>query len=158
MISGDLRAFFESGISILVGTRDARLVPAVMRAVGARVEASGAELTVFLPDVTSAKILANVRDNGRMAVTFSRASDHRSLQVKGTVISCAPATRADRDAIDLYRLSYARELSVIGLPPRLTLRVAHWPAHAVRLRVESVFAQTPGPGAGAPLPGPEVRP
>jgi hypothetical protein len=128
-----------------------------MRAVGARVDAKGTELTVFLPDTANAQTLANLRANGRIAVTFSRASDHRSLQVKGSVVSAAPSTAADRDAIDLYRLSYAREVAAIGLPPRLTLRVAHWPAHSVRLRVEAVFAQTPGPGAGAALAPAEVR-
>jgi hypothetical protein len=143
--------FFESGISVLVGTRDARLVPDAVRAVGARVEAGGEELTVFLPAATAAVALANVRDNGRIAVTFARPSDHRSFQLKGRVLRVAEATGADRDVVDLYRCGLAKEMAVIGLPPRLTLRLAHWPAHAVRLRVEGVFAQTPGPGAGAEL-------
>ncbi len=152
MISPDLASFLESGIAILVGTRDGRLFPECMRATGARVEAGGAELTLFLPDAVAARTLANLRENGRIAVGFSRAGDHRSFQVKGRVLSLGPAPDADRAAIERYRCVWASELAaVVGLPPRITLRMAHWPAHAVRLRVDAVFVQTPGPGAGAPL-------
>jgi hypothetical protein len=151
MISSELASFLESGVSILVGTRDARLVPECTRALGARVEAGGAELTIFLPDAVSAGTVANLRQNGRLAVAFSRAQDHRSFQVKGRVVALAPADDQDRTAIERYRCAWASELSVVGLPPRITLRVAHWPAQAVRVRVESIFVQTPGPGAGAPL-------
>ena len=151
MISPELASFLESGVSILVGTRDARLLPECTRALGARVEAGGTELTVFLPDAISAVTVANLRQNGRLAVAFSRAQDHRSFQVKGQLVALGPATAQDRVALERYRCAWATELSVVGLPPRVTLRVVHWPAQAARLRVEAVFVQTPGPGAGAPL-------
>jgi hypothetical protein len=51
-----------------------------------------------------------------------------------------------------------KSLAFIGMPPRLTLRQDSWPCHAVRLRIESVFLQTPGPGAGAPLAAPPAAP
>jgi hypothetical protein len=151
VISPDLAAFLESGISILVGTRDARLVPECTRGVGARVEAGGAELTVFVPDAISGPTLANLRDNGRIAVGFSRAQDHRTFQVKGRVVEVAPAGERDRDDVDRYRCAWASLLGEVGMPPRITLRMAHWPAHAVHLRVEAIFVQTPGPGAGSRL-------
>ena len=153
MISADLAPFLESGISILVGTRDARLRPDAVRAVGARVEHGGEELTLLLPDATAAGCLADLRDNGRIAACFSRARDHRSIQVKGRVTRAAPADAADREVVERYRAAVAQEWGFVGLPPRITFRVAHWPCHAVRLRVEAVFVQTPGPGAGAPLGG-----
>jgi hypothetical protein len=151
MISSELAAFLESGVAILVGTRDARLVPDATRAIGARVGKGGAELTVFLPDVISGPALANLRDNGRVAVAFSRAADHRTFQVKGQAVEVRPATAEERAVVDRFRCAWASALSEVGLPPRITLRMAHWPAHAVRVRVERIFVQTPGPGAGAPL-------
>ncbi|WP_248353959.1 hypothetical protein [Anaeromyxobacter oryzae] len=155
MISTELAGFLQSGISILVGTRDARLFPDCVRAVGARCAPPG-ELTIFLPDATAGTCIANARDNGRVAATFSRAHDHRSIQVKGRAIEVRPCDAAERAAIDAYRCAWAQELAIIGMPPRVTLRMSHWPAHAVRLRVEAVYVQTPGPGAGAPLVAPEA--
>lgn len=153
MIPSDLVGFLESGVSVLVGTRDARLVPDATRAVGARVENGGGELTVFLPAATSAIALANVRDNGRVAVCFSRAFDHRAVQVKGRAVEVRDAGEPERPLVDRYRAALADAWSHVGVPPRATLRLAHWPCHAVRLRVEGLFLQTPGPGAGAPLVG-----
>jgi hypothetical protein len=75
-IPSELAEFLESGISVLVGSHDARLVPEAVRAVGARIEGSGQELTVFVPDATAGRSLANLRENGRAAVCFT-AVDHR---------------------------------------------------------------------------------
>jgi hypothetical protein len=157
VISPDLAAFLESGIAILVGSRDARLIPECTRGIGARVEAGGAELTVFLPDAVAGPTLTNLRENRRIAVSFSRAEDHRTFQVKGRVLSVEPATERDRADVDRYRCAWATGLGAVGLPPRITLRMVHWPAHAVRFAVEAVFVQTPGPGAGARLGPPEQR-
>jgi hypothetical protein len=157
VISPDLASFLESGISILVGTRDGRLVPECTRGIGARVEAGGAELTVFLADAISGPTLANLRENGRIAVGFSRAADHRTFQVKGSVVALGPATVRDRADVERYRCTWSSLLGEVGMPSRITLRMAYWPAHAVRLRVEAVYVQTPGPGAGARLGPPEAR-
>lgn len=155
MISSDLASFLESGISILVGTRDARLASECVRAVGARVGREGAELTVFVPEAPAGATVSNLRDNGRVAVLFSRASDHRSIQVTGRAVSFEPAEDADRATVDRYRCDLAQHLALVGMPPRLTLRAAHWPCLAVRLRVEAIYVKTPGPGAGATLGTPE---
>jgi hypothetical protein len=151
VIAADTAAFLESGLSVIVGSRDGRLQPECVRAVGVRVEPGGRELTVFVPDATGARTLANLRDNGRVAVFVSRALDHSSLQVKGTALSVAPAAGPDRAFLDRYRAALAEQLGPVGVPPRWVFRMSHWPAHAVRLRVEQLFRQTPGPGAGAPL-------
>ena len=151
MISPDLFEFLESGVSILVGSRSDRLLPECCRGLGARVEEEGRGITVFLPVATTEQTVSNLRDNGRIAVCFSRAGDHRSMQIKGQVISIQEANEADRAVIQRYRHSLAESWGVIGVPSRITLRMAHWPCHSVRLRVDSVFNQTPGPGAGAAM-------
>jgi hypothetical protein len=156
-ISTELASFVQSGVSILVGTRDRRLFPECLRAVGARVERGRREVTLFVPVATGATTVENLADNGRVAVCFSRIEDHRSIQLKGRAVSVAPAEAADRAVIERYRGEFVKNLAFIGMPPRLTLRQNAWPCHAVRLRVESVFLQTPGPGAGAPLPAADDR-
>ena len=151
MVSREVAAFLESGVSLLVGTRDSRLVPEAIRAFGARVESGAEEATVFLPVAPAARTLANLRENSRIAVCFSRPGDHRSVQLKGGVVSIREADETDRTAIDRYRQLLSEALRAVGVPPRLSRRFAHWPAMAVRFRVQAVFVQTPGPGAGAPL-------
>ena len=148
MISAELTDFIQAGLSMLVGTRDARLVPDYVRAVGARVEKGGREVTVFIPAATAAAAAANIADNGRVAMCVSRPVDHRTVQLKGRIVSCAAAPDADRAIVERYRTDFAATLAYFGVPPRLTLRMSHWPAYAVRFRVESLFDQTPGPGAG----------
>ncbi len=159
MISAELKELLEGGLSLLVGTRDARLVPDVVRCVGARVEKGGREVTVFLPEATSAAAFANLADNGRIAVCVSRPIDHRTIQFKGRAASVKPAAASDRALVDRYRADFASTLAFLGVPPRLVLRMNHWPCRAVRVRVESVFDQTPGPGAGDAIdrPRPERR-
>lgn len=151
MISAELADYLRSGISILVATRDAALVPSCARGVGVRVEPGGAELTLFLPVATAVATLANLADNGRLAVTFSRPVDHRSIQLKGSAVEVRAAGEEERREVEAYRLAYGAALGHIGLPPRLGARVRNWPCHAVRLRVEALYQQTPGPGAGVAL-------
>jgi hypothetical protein len=42
-------------------------------------------------------------------------------------------------------------LDSVGVPRRVSGRLAHWPAFAIDLRVEETFDQTPGPHAGTRL-------
>ena len=160
MISDEVASFLESGVSILVGTRDDRLVPEAVRGCGAAVCAGGTELLVLVPEATGAATVANLAANGRIAVTFSRPTDHRSLQIKGRVLERRAAGDGERAIADRYRCGFAQELALVGVPPRMTIRMAMWPAHAVRLAIAGVFVQTPGPGAGATfgaVPGENAR-
>ena len=150
LISAELAAFIEAGVSILVGSRDAGLTPDCLRAIGAQVEGAD-EITVFLPAETARTTVANLLDNGRIAVCFSQIADHRTHQLKGRVVAVAPAGEASRATVDRYRRAIAQELAAVGLPPHLTFRIHHWPCWAVRFRVDDLFDQTPGPEAGARL-------
>ena len=148
MIADELIPFLESGVSVQVGTRDGQLFADSLRAYGLRVEPCRQQLTVFLPDSTSAQALANLRDNGRIALCLARIADHRTIQLKGQAVDVRPAAETDLVVIRTYRARLAEALATIGLPMRLGVRLCHWPAHAVRVRVESLFDATPGPGAG----------
>jgi len=153
VITNDLAHFLESGHSVLVGTRDAKLMPESTRGLGLRVEPGGGEATVYLPAVVGETARANLAGNGRIAVCVSRAVDHRSVQLKGRVAAITAGDEGARALVERYLRELAKNLDVIGLPPRVTMRIAHWPVHTVRFRVESIFVQTPGPDAGAPLQG-----
>jgi hypothetical protein len=153
VISEDVASFVESGVTMLVGTRDGDYRPESVRGFGARVEAGREDLTVFVAAVTAARTLANARQNGRIAVCFTRIADHRSIQLKGRVLEVREASADERPLLDRYGQLMVQMFGEIGVPPRLVLRMNRWPAHALRLRVHDVFVQTPGPGAGSPLGG-----
>jgi hypothetical protein len=152
-ISDELARFLESGVSVLVGTCDERCVPEAMRGAGARVASSREELTVWFPAANSRRTVENLRATKRIAVCFSAFEKHRSIQVKGEVLELREGTAEDRDFVEGYRARLAAEWGILGIAPRLVLRLAVWPCRVARLRVEQVFVQTPGPGAGAPLGG-----
>jgi len=146
--------FLSSGVVLGCASRDARLVPRSVWPVGLRVEPGGEEITVFLPVATAAEVVANLRDNRRIALVATAPVDHRAVQVKGQVLEIRPASDEERTETDRYRACLARTLDPLGVPRAVLLRVLHWPAHAVRFRVEQLFVQTPGPSAGQPFQGP----
>lgn len=151
MIGAELQQFLESGVSVLVGTRDRMLVPEAVRGFGLQVVADGRELDVYLPEAWAERTLANLADNRRVAVSVARPEDHRSVQVKGAMIAIREAGAPERAALERYRDALIANFSVIGYPPRLFHRLNVWPCRVVRMRVESLYEQTPGPRAGAPL-------
>lgn len=158
MIAEELVPFLESGVSVQVGTRDGQLFPDGLRAYGLRVEADRRHVTVFLPDATAQQALANLRDNGRIALCLSRIADHRTFQLKGRAAEVRPADQEDLKVIRGYRALLTEALAQVGTPTRMGVRLAHWPAHAVRIEVESLFDATPGPGAGERLGRPRSAP
>lgn len=148
----------ESGVSLLVGTRDAGLRPESARVWGVTVERETALATVFLPNAGSEVTLSNLRDNGQLALTFSRGIDHRSVQVKGRCVSIAPTNLQQRAVQDRYFEIFSEGLRWIGHRPPLLRRVRYFPSHAIRFRIESMFEQTPGPGAGRGFAASEEAP
>jgi hypothetical protein len=153
VLSREVAAFIESGLAMGVATRDARLQPEVMRAMGAWVRADGAHLAVLLPDAASRRTLENLREVPRLAIALSRIHDDRTLQIKGRILSLAPAGEQERAAQARYVELLAAALGFVGVSPLDTHRLAQWPAHLALVEVEVVYEQTPGPGAGAPLGG-----
>lgn len=150
-LTEDLVTFVESGVSIQVGTRDSSLVPEAVRGFGASASTDRRRVTVFIPVATSARTIANLNDNRRIAVCFSRIQDHRTIQIKGRMRDIAFADDEHRRLIDTYRAEFGRHLAFVGLPQRLSYRLASWPCHAVHFDVETIWVQTPGPGAGEAL-------
>ena len=90
MISSELAAFIESGISVIVGTRDARLRPDCVRGAGVRADPGAGTLTVFLPAATSERALANLADNGRIARIILVSTALAFLTFSGAVALLAP--------------------------------------------------------------------
>jgi hypothetical protein len=148
VFTAELVEYMESGVSLLLGTRDAALRPASARAFGVEVDAPSSTATVFIAAAGTGITLSNLRDNGRLALTFSRPIDHRSLQVKGRVLSISETDERQRGVQDRYFSRFAEGLIFTGLQQNLLRRIRYFPSYAVHFQIESMFDQTPGPGAG----------
>lgn len=151
MISPDLAQFLEQGLAINIGTRNARLEPNAAYCPAARVDPDGRHVTVFVPEVGAAAVLADLAGNGQAAVVFARPEDDRACQVKGTFVASRPATDDERPLVQTQWRGFMHQLEVIGTPGESTRTWVTWPCVAVRLAVTAVFSQTPGPDAGARL-------
>lgn len=153
MVSDELLAFLQSGVSVLAGTRDPGLRPRATRGVGFVVRPDRRGLRVYLPAATAGEAIANLRACPRIAVTFNRPIDHRTVQIKGDVLAVAEAAPEERAITEAYRAAFVAALEPVGMAPPLVRRLACWPAWAVDVEITHLFKQTPGPDAGDPLRG-----
>ncbi len=150
-LTADLVAFLSAGMSFIAAGRDAELRPRVSRAVGLRPGADRRTFTVFVADQAGAALLAVLAPDAPLAVTACEVATHRTVQLKGVVTAVRPARVDERAAIETQAGGYTGSLAGIGLPLPVVRRLVTWPATAVEVRLDAVFEQTPGPGAGRPM-------
>lgn len=143
----------EGLAAVHVGTRDAALRADEVMAAAALLDPDGKRLTVYLPVATSGQSLANLRDNGAVAVVLSQPLTHRTVQLKGRVETIRAAREDEREAVERHAAGFDAEVEAIGLPPAVVRRRAKWPCHAVTFVVVEAYEQTPGPRAGEPIEG-----
>lgn len=147
-------AHLQRSVSIIVASRDARLQPHVMRALGCRVERQPLRVVVLLAQEAAAELLDDVRANDRIAVVFSEPSTHRTVQIKGEQVSVSTATSTDRELARDYVDRMVAEISSIGYPQdTIRMMFSHDPARlvAVSFAPTASFDQTPGARPAAPV-------
>jgi hypothetical protein len=145
---------FLRGPSVMqVATRDAELWPAHAYVLGAIPHEDRQTVTFFVYEKRAKEILSDVEDNGRIALTLGQAS-HEAYQLKGTYLSSRPATEEDHALQEAYRDALYASLSQLWpeeVARKLVLGMAYRPGVAITFRVEDIYLQTPGPGAGERL-------
>jgi hypothetical protein len=156
-INDEMKTFIESGISVVVGTRDIGLVPEIVRAWGPVVSADRQSISLCVPAATSGQTLDNLETIGQISVVFTLPTNLKSVQLKGKWIETSEPDAADLAAVERHRDSFATLNERIGMPRRVVEMV--WKRELetspvlVKLRFvpEQVFNQTPGPEAGSRL-------
>ena len=151
MIPSNIVELLDTGVSVVVGTRDAALMPECTRAWGIRVGRDRASVTIYLTASISRQTLKNVNDNGLIAISCTRPTDHVACQLKGRVRKVRQATRRDKEQSHAWHQEFLEELIAIGVPRLLGEAWITEPALAVEVDVTEVFHQTPGPGTGQKL-------
>ena len=153
----EVKTFIERGVSVMVGTRDSELVPELVRAWAPRVNRDRKSVSVCVAMAASARILDNLRDNGRVAVTFAFPGTSQAIQIWGCCLGTGQASPEDMAAVREHLDAFAQINQGLGVP--IPFIEALWqrelggsPAMIkIRFVAEQVFNQTPGPGAGSPL-------
>ena len=151
MLDKTLTEFLEQGLAIHIGTRDGRLRPNGCVVTAVRVEDEGRQLVAFIPRAVTPAVFDDLRSNGQAALSFTRPSDDKAVQVKGEFVSAAEASDTDEQFAKHQWGGFLKQLDLIGLPAVATNTWTLWPCMAVRIRVTALFSQTPGPEAGAVL-------
>jgi len=151
-ISDELAQFLESGLSIVVATRDGELQPDGAAAWAARVHEDRTHLTVYLYEEAAARMLRNLTSYPQIALDFDRPTTHRACQVKGLYLSSRPAEPWERALVYQQADAFAADLDAIGIPGAMLQGWKTWPCTAFQVRATALFEQTPGPGTGERLP------
>jgi hypothetical protein len=154
MLDADHAAFIQRGVSISIATCSRFNMPSTVRATGCRVSQDGSKVTVFVSATQGIQVLADIRDNGAIAVVFSEPSTHRAVQLKGKNASVSGIEDGDFRIVDTYRDAFVRELTPLGFDELLIYTLLSCPpADLVALSFTpcAAYSQTPGPKAGAPL-------
>ncbi|MBF5002826.1 hypothetical protein [Diaphorobacter caeni] len=154
LLQADHIALIQSGVSTIVASRDVRLRPSLMRAVGSSISADGGHITVFLRPSQSRQLLADIRETGQIAVVFSDPPSERTVQVKASHATERGVTDADAPALLAYRLAMQKAIAQVGYGAHYVDAMLSAPLHdliAVEFSPEQAFNQTPGTGAGLPL-------
>jgi hypothetical protein len=153
LLSDDVIELMGSGVDGYVASRDAALEPESMLVMGIEPGADRASVTVFLPEKLAAATLANLRDNGAIAITLARASDLQTVQLKGRAVGFRACDERDRELLLSQRAAMVEQLAFVGVPRSASRRLVWWPCVGVEVRVTDVFTQTPGPRAGERITG-----
>jgi hypothetical protein len=156
LIDDALKVFLEGGVSVVVGTRDAGLVPEIVRAWGLHVSRDRRSLRLCVPEATSVRTRTNLLGNGRIAVSCSLPANYETVQLKGRHLRTTRPSADDRRRMDRHRESFAglnESLGVARARSEVFWRreLAGSPLFVtIHFVVDAVFNQTPGPAAGDP--------
>jgi pyridoxine/pyridoxamine 5'-phosphate oxidase len=150
-IDETLKDFIESGVATLIGTGDPSGRPHVAYGWAPRVTDNGRQIEVFIDTARADKTLANVRANGRIAVTFAHPVSYRSVQLKGEFQDVSEPSDADKIYVQRRREDFLTSTSLVGDPPESIRNLWLEDVVRVNLTVNQAFDQTPGPNAGKPL-------
>jgi hypothetical protein len=147
----ETRAFLESGCGLLAATVSADGEPHAARAWGLDVVELGPPALVRLVlDADDERTLEHVAGGGAIAITAANVLTLRSLQLKGRAEGLDAANPVDQERVDRYLRQFHHDVETTDRVTWETFQT-FFPASYVGcvVRVEEMFDQTPGPGAGA---------
>lgn len=151
VIPGKIASFLEQRANVgTCGTRDTDLVPHGHRVTGWHVGPDGETMECGVPEQFTEHLIGSLQENGRIAVTIEEFPSHETYQFKGRYLAHRPAAAADLSFHEQSLDRFVRFLRpLMGLPDSLLRAFIPKPHVIVSFKVEEIYLQTPGPGAGS---------
>ncbi len=147
MLTPELKLLAEEGCAIHIGSTSASGEPDAVRGFSVLVEPDDRTLRIGLCGGWMEPLLTNVREQPRVSVTVSRLATFESFQLKGAFVGVEEPNEEDHARVARYARAFVHGGLAIGIPESLhRLRVEA--ERMLRVRVDVVRRQTPGPGAG----------
>jgi hypothetical protein len=154
LLPAHLVAYLQGGVAVTLGARSAGGRPVIGSGVACRVSGR-TDLRILLSQATNAALIEAVESGSAVTATFSRARDHRSIQLKAMRAQIREAAPEDSSEAERQSALLADELVELGYTRIQAEAYAHRGTTdlvSLEFRPERVFTQTPGPGAGSELP------
>lgn len=156
-LSKELRAWLSPGLAGVLATADASGQPEVARVFAYRVVDDADAIEVYLLRSGSEKMVQNLAAGARAAFNAIEVHSYRSRSFKGWCTVARDLVPADDTLVGQSLSAMGRSFAQVGMPhDALDQMLAHagdegraWVC--VLLRVDSVYDQSPKPGAGARL-------
>lgn len=148
-----LVAYLQGGVFPTIGVRGCDGRALVASGIGARVD-GGQVVRVIALQRQNPGLVEAIAAGSAIAVTFSRARDHRSIQLKAASATTVPILPDDICEMARQTAILAGELTEIGYTRAQADAMVHHDPNdllSIAFRPDRIFTQTPGPGAGAEL-------
>lgn len=153
MFDEALAALLSGGVSIALASASGSR-PSLARGLGCRVARDG-RLTLFVLASQAAALLADVRASGVLALAFTQPSTHHAWQFKGSDATVDGLRRGDAGRVAAYGRAFVEAVRPLGYREeavRTLLAFTPGDLAVVSFTPACAFLQTPGVGAGDPLP------
>lgn len=148
-------AFMQSGLSLVVASRNAQNRPSSALVLACRVRDKGKLINIIVRPSQCPDLLRDVREYGVIAFGCSQIDTHRSLQIKSRQARVGIVDADDIGAIVAQTSAFIENVVSFDHIPEAVMRsYTHFELHdlaVISFVPEEIFTQTPGPNAGARL-------
>jgi hypothetical protein len=155
LLTPSIMDLMESGeVSLYVAGCSAQLRPCAARGLGCRVSRGTSSVTTWVSRPAAPALIDDITSNGRVAVVVSHIETCKTFQLKAVDAEITGLDAADHARIADYHDAFIKYAMSIGYPEPMLRSMMQYrfdKLAAVVFSPNSVFAQTPGPGAGAPV-------
>ncbi|MBW8734493.1 MAG: hypothetical protein JF571_09340 [Asticcacaulis sp.] len=150
LLTPELAAHFAGPSMTILAARDDRFRAAIARSMSITCDTGTGHIDVFLTSAVWTDFMRAIKPGAVIAVTATHPGTYVSYQAKGAVEAIDPADDCEAART---RLNIERMLTMLGTLGATRRQLTHVFSTdglvRVRVRPTDIFAQTPGPGAGA---------
>lgn len=153
ILTAELVAFCQGGISIVLASLDTGGRPVVGRGVACRID-DGGRVRVIYRETPNRGLRRAIETGAAIAATFTKPYSHRSIQLKAMRGDIVRPDTSDGPAAYAQARAFCEELVAVGYSERFATDYTRFEPHelaTLEFLPESAFVQTPGPSAGSAL-------